>query len=65
MAGPQDVAVDSIAFAKYPFTREASAYVKDRGYSIEDVIVRPAYGQVRTRARQRVLNAIKGEPGAG
>jgi DNA primase large subunit len=53
--------MDKIAFARYPFTREASAYVKDRGYSMEDVIVKPAYGQVRTRARQRVLSAIKGE----
>jgi DNA primase large subunit len=53
--------MDTITFAKYPFTREASAYVKDRGYSIEDVIVKPAYTQVRTRARQRVLNAVKGK----
>jgi DNA primase large subunit len=55
------MAMDTITFAKYPFTKEASAYVKDRGYSIEDVIVRPAYAQVRTRARQRVLSAIRGE----
>ena len=53
--------MDTITFAKYPFTREASAYVKERGYAIEDVIVKPAYAQVRTRARQRVLSAIKGK----
>jgi Eukaryotic-type DNA primase, large subunit len=58
------MAADTITFARYPFTREASAYVKDRGYSIEDVIVRPAYAQVRTRARQRVLDAIKGSESA-
>jgi DNA primase large subunit len=53
--------MDTITFAKYPFTREASAYVKDRSYSMEDVIARPAYAQVRTRARQRVISAIKGK----
>jgi DNA primase large subunit len=61
VAGPRDLAMDTNPFARYPFTREASAYVKDRGYSMEDVIVKPAYGQVRTRARQRVLDAIKGK----
>lgn len=55
------MAMDTITFARYPFIREASAYVRDRGYSMEDVIARPAYGQVRTRARQRVLSAIRGK----
>jgi DNA primase large subunit len=60
-AGARDVAMDTITFARYPFTREASAYVRDRGYSMEDVINKPAYGQVRTRARQRVISAVKGK----
>ncbi|HUL61646.1 MAG TPA: DNA primase regulatory subunit PriL [Methanocella sp.] len=53
--------MDTIAFAKYPFTPEASSYVKDQRYTIEDVIVRPAYEQVRVRARQRVIGAIRGK----
>lgn len=50
-----------IAFAKYPFIQEASRYVKDRDYSIEDIVSKPAYGRVRDRAKKRVLEAIAGE----
>ncbi len=57
--------MDPIAYAKYPFTQEASCYVKDRQYSIEDVIVKPAYEQVRTRAKRRVLDAIRGDAHPG
>ncbi|OPY29391.1 MAG: DNA primase large subunit PriL [Methanocella sp. PtaU1.Bin125] len=57
--------MDTIAYAKYPFTLEASLYVKDRQYSIEDVIVRPAYEQVRTRAKRRILDAIGGNARPG
>lgn len=56
--------MDLTDLSKYPFTQEAMNLVRDRQYSIEDVVVKPAYGQVRTRARKRVLNAITGEAGA-
>ena len=64
VAGPRDVAMDTITFAKYPFTQEALRLRQgpglfDRGRDP----VKPAYAQVRTRARQRVLSAIKGEEG--
>jgi DNA primase large subunit len=65
MAGYREQAMDTIAYAKYPFTQEASCYVKDRQYSIEDVIVKPAYEQVRTRAKRRVLDTIKGDAHPG
>ncbi len=50
--------MDVVAFAKYPFIQEALAYVKERGYSIEDIVSRPAYRQVRARGRKRVLEAL-------
>lgn len=62
--GQRGPAMDTVGFAKYPFTQEASAYVRDRKYSIADIVQKPAYGQVRTRAKKRVLNAILGEPKA-
>ena len=50
--------MDVVTFAKYPFVQEALAYVRDRGYSIEDIVSRPAYERVRARGKKRVLNAI-------
>jgi DNA primase large subunit len=50
--------MDVVAFAKYPFTHEALAYVKEQGYSIDDIVSRPAYGQVRARGKKRVLEAL-------
>jgi DNA primase large subunit len=47
-----------VTFAKYPFIQEALAYVREQGYSIEDIVSRPAYGQVRARGKKRVLSAI-------
>lgn len=54
-------AMNIIAFAKYPFIQEASRYVKEHDYSIEDIVSKPAYGRVRERARKRVLEAISGD----
>jgi len=50
--------MDVVTFAKYPFIQEALAYVKEQGYSVEDIVSRPAYGQVRARGKKRVLSAI-------
>jgi len=50
--------MDVVTFAKYPFVPEALAYVRERGYSIEDIVSRPAYGIVRNRGKKRVLEAI-------
>ncbi|BAI62391.1 probable DNA primase large subunit [Methanocella paludicola SANAE] len=56
--------MDVVTFAKYPFIQEALAYVKEQGYSIEDIVSRPAYGIVRTRGKKRVLESL-GAPVAG
>lgn len=50
--------MDVVTFAKYPFIQEALAYVREQGYSIEDIVSRPAYEQVRARGKKRVLSAI-------
>ncbi len=50
--------MDIIAYAKYPFTPEALGYVKKRGYSIEDILLKPAYSRVRERGKKRVLEAL-------
>jgi DNA primase large subunit len=50
--------MDVVEFAKYPFTHEALAYVKERGYSIDDIVSKPAYGRVRARGKKRVLEAL-------
>ncbi len=65
MVANREQDMDTIAYSKYPFTQEASCYVKDRQYSIEDVIVKAAYDRVRVRAKRRVLDAIKGDAGPG
>jgi len=50
--------MDVVAFAKYPFIQEALAYVREQGYSIDDVVSKPAYRQVRARGKKRVLEAL-------
>ena len=50
--------MDVVTFAKYPFTREAFAYVKEQGYSIDDIVSRPAYSRARARGKKRVLEAL-------
>jgi DNA primase large subunit len=50
--------MDVIAFAKYPFNQEALAFVREQGYSIEDIVSKPAYGLVRARGKKRVLEAL-------
>jgi DNA primase large subunit len=50
--------MDVVAFAKYPFTHEALAYVRDKGYSVEDIVSRPAYSRVRARGKKRVMEAL-------
>ncbi|HVO77659.1 MAG TPA: DNA primase large subunit PriL [Methanomassiliicoccales archaeon] len=44
--------------ARYPFVREVSAYVKEKGVSLEDLISHPAFAGARTRGKKRVTDAI-------
>ncbi len=50
--------MDVVALAKYPFAHEALDYVKEKGYSIDDIVSRPAYSRVRARGKKRVLEAL-------
>lgn len=50
--------MDIVTLAKYPFIQEALAYVKERGYSAEDIAIKPAYSRVRARGKRRVLEAL-------
>ncbi|HVO78238.1 MAG TPA: DNA primase large subunit PriL [Methanomassiliicoccales archaeon] len=44
--------------ARYPFVKEVSSYVKDRGVSLDDLISHPAFAVARTRGKKRVTDAI-------
>ena len=55
MSGPEH-------FAKYPFLRESSAYIKEKGPSLDDILRGREYGRVRARGKERVMEALeKGE----
>lgn len=54
--------MDIITYSKYPFLQEASAFVKDKGYSIESIVSGRAFERVRLMAKKRVMDAITGEP---
>jgi DNA primase large subunit len=46
--------------AHFPFTQEASSYVKESNYSLEAVVIKPAYERVRIQAKKQLLNVISG-----
>lgn len=54
--------MDIVDFVKYPFLLEASRYVKEKGYSIDDIVTKPIYERSRTKGKIRVLDAILGTP---
>jgi DNA primase large subunit len=55
--------MDTVTLAKYPFIQEALAYVRERGYSAEDIAAKPAYERVRARGKRRVLEALSAVSG--
>ncbi|MEM1537198.1 MAG: DNA primase large subunit PriL [Candidatus Nezhaarchaeales archaeon] len=46
--------------AKYPFTSEASAYIRAKGVTLED-LVKPGYEKVVERAIERIREALEGK----
>ncbi|MDM7933896.1 MAG: DNA primase large subunit PriL [Methanothrix sp.] len=44
----------------YPFTHWAAEHVRQAGFSLESLVGRPLFRQVRARAAERVLGAIAG-----
>jgi len=56
--------VDLGNLAKYPFLREASAFVRSEEVPLEDILTDPAYERARAAGKARVLEALErgGEP---
>lgn len=49
--------------ARFPFLREASAYILAESISLEDILREPAFGRARALGRSRVLDALDPAPG--
>lgn len=50
--------------AKYPFLREASAYIRAERVSLEELLAEPAYARARAIGKSRVLEALEKGPDA-
>jgi DNA primase large subunit len=48
--------------AKFPFMREASAFIRAEKVSLEEILVEPAYARARTLGKSRVLEALEKNP---
>ena len=51
--------------AKYPFLREASAYIRAEGITLEDILADEAFSWARSLGRQRVMEALEQGPAGG
>ena len=51
--------VDLPALAKFPFLREASAYIRSEGISLEELLTDPAFERARAVGRERVVEALE------
>src|SRR5438128_621901 len=54
---PSDVELASLA--KYPFLREASAFIRAEKVSLEEILLEPAYARARSLGKARVLEALE------
>ena len=52
------------SLAKYPFLREASAFIRAEGVTLEDLLSEPAYARARAMGRTRVHEALEKGPDA-
>lgn len=50
--------METLHLAKYPFLRDASEHVKDRGVTLEDLLGHEAFRQARARGKARVVDAL-------
>jgi len=57
-------AVELTTLAKYPFLREASAYIRAEQVSLEEILSEPAYARARAIGKARVLEALEKGPDA-
>ena len=56
--------VELSTLAKYPFLREASAFIRSEKVSLEEILLEPAYERARTIGKARVLEALDKAPPA-
>jgi DNA primase large subunit len=55
--------VELATLAKYPFLREASAYIRAENVTLEELLTEPAYARARSMGKARVIEALeKGAP---
>ncbi len=54
--------VELARLAKYPFLREASAFVLGEKVSLEEILLEPAYARARSLGKARVLEALEKGP---
>ena len=45
--------------AKFPFLREAAAFIRSEGVTLEDLLTEPAYERARALGRKQVLDALE------
>ncbi len=50
--------MDSLHFAKYPFLRDSSDYVKDSGVTLDDLLASEICRPARVRGKQRVIDTL-------
>ncbi len=53
--------MDEVRLSEYPFLTKAAEYVAGMDSTIDEILVSRGYGMARSRAKSRVIQAIKGE----
>jgi len=51
--------MDTLTYARYPFLRDASEWLKDSGVTLEDLLTNDAYHSARVRGRARAMDALE------
>lgn len=60
---PVLVPVELATLAKYPFLREASAFIRAENVTLDEILTEPAYVRARTLGKTRVIEALEKGPG--
>ncbi len=55
--------VELATLAKYPFLREASAFIRAENVTLDEILTEPAYARARTLGKTRVIEALEKGPG--
>ena len=51
--------MDPATLAKFPFLREASAYIRAEGITLEELLTNPAFARARALGKARVIEALE------